>query len=684
LKYSTVSIYLLLSGVIMKKIFLFFLPFLMCIPISYAQTLSVNTFGVSPRQVANDSVAHYFDRRFTGLQNVGNQTKVYLEVTNASAKLNSPVWSFTSTPFGSTVTFGATNNIDTSNQVIYFIPDKVGTYIINVTDGSLSASITINSSLYVGYQKGACYICHNGAFLPVGVPLFTKWQGTGHATMLQRGLDGILSSHYSAACIQCHTTGYDTNATNGGFDDYPFVFPDTLKPGMYDSLSQVYPDAFAMANIQCEACHGPGNNHYGDTTASHMVKTLSPDVCAYCHDSGTNHFFPTQYNASVHANPTTLARGTTPACARCHSGSGFVAFIQGGKQELTTAPPLAKIACAVCHDPHDATNSYQLRTETATLANGVEISGIGEGALCMNCHHARVEAVSYTNNYLQNLSHFGPHHGPQGDIIAGQNGFTFGWKFPTSPHMQAANGCIACHMASAGANPDGSIKIVGSHSLNMVDPKTGADNVAACAPCHGTSVGTSFDQKLFYVNGNADLDHNGVANGLQIEVQGMLDKIATYLPNTNGPDSSWTLLQAEAFYNWDMVKEDRSLGIHNPEYVYSLLAVTLQKLDPTTDIKLIDNTVPQSYTLDQNYPNPFNPTTTIKYTIPKEGNVKIQVFDITGRLVTTLVNANEATGTYSVTWNGRNSGGQAVSSGIYLYRLEANEFVSVKKMVMLK
>jgi predicted CXXCH cytochrome family protein len=689
LKYSTVSIYLLLSGVIMKIIFLFFLPFLMCIPISYAQTLSVNTYAVSPRQVANDSVAHYFDRRFTGLQNVGNQTKVYLEVTNSSAKLNSPVWSFTSVPFGSAATFGPTNNIDTSNQVVYFIPDKVGTYIINVSDGSLSASITINSSLYVGIQKGACYICHNGAFLPVGVPLYTNYTGTAHASALKDGLNGVLSSHFNATCLECHTTGFDTLASNGGFDDYPFVFPDTLEPGMYDSLSQVYPDAMALGNVQCEACHGPGNNHYGDTTASHMVKSLSPQLCGYCHDAtGSHEYYSEQYYASVHANPTTLQRGTTPTCARCHSGSGFVAYIEGGKQELTTAPPLAKIACAVCHDPHNATNSYQLRTETATLANGVTISGIGEGALCMNCHQARVEAVSYTNNYLNNLSHYGPHHGPQGDIIAGQNGYQFGWKFPTSPHMQAANGCIACHMAAASVNPDGSRQLFGSHSLNMVDPKTGNDNVAACAPCHGTSVGTEFSDKKFYVNGNADLDGDGVANGLQVEVQGLLNRVARLLPplgdTTVVVDSTYTLVQAEAAYNWDMVTEDRSLGIHNPEYVYSLLAVSLQKLDPTTDIKLIDNTVPQTYSLDQNYPNPFNPTTTIKYSIPKEGNVKIQVFDITGRLVTTLVNANEATGTYSVTWNGRNSGGQAVSSGIYLYRLQSNDFVSVKKMVMLK
>ena len=672
----------------MKKLILFVLSLCVFMPITYSQTITVHPYGVSPRMVENDTVAHYFDRRYTGLQNVGNESKVYLEVTNTDAKLNAPVWSFLTTPFGSAVTFGTANNVDTSNQIITFIPDKVGTYKIEVADGSLKDTITINSALFVGYQTGACGVCHNGAFRPVGVPLFSNWQNTGHASMLKQGLDGLLGTHYSESCIQCHTTGYDTLATNGGFDDYPFVFPDTLMPGMYDSLKAVYPDAFALANIQCEACHGPGNMHYGNTTDKRIDRSLSPEVCAYCHDDGTHHFFPTQYYASRHANPTTLARGTNPTCARCHSGSGFIDFIKGGKVELTTAPPLAKIACATCHDPHDATNEHQLRTLTVTFENGVTVSNIGPGVLCMNCHHARVDANSYTDDYLNNLSHYGPHHGPQGDMIAGTNGYQFGLKFPSSPHMQAAEGCIACHMASAGANTDGSIQLVGSHSLNMVDPKTGEDNVAACQPCHGTSVGTSFDQKLFYVNGNADLDGNGKAEGLQVEIQGLLDRVALLLPPLGSTDvevdSSYTLLQAEAAYNWDFVTEDRSLGVHNPEYAYSLLAATLQKLNPTTGIKLIDNTVPQSYTLDQNYPNPFNPTTTIKYTIPKAGNVRIEVYDITGRLVTTLVNTNQATGTYSVTWNGRNSSGQSVGSGIYLYRLQAKDFVSVKKMVMLK
>ena len=681
------------GGVNMKKLFLIILSFLIYLIPGFAQTLSVSTYGVSPREVASDTVAKYFDTPYNSLQNVGNQTKVYLEVTKSTA-LSSPSWTFTSVPYGSSVAFGTTLNIDSANQVISFRPDKVGTYVITVTDGSLSSSITINSSLFVGISKGACNWCHNGlvSYTHNGVasnePIYSEWQGTLHSIALRQGLDGDLGTHFGPSCLSCHTTGYDTSATNGGFDDYSFVFPTVLQPGMYDSLSLVYPDAMAKANVQCESCHGPGGNHYSATDNDKIVKTLNPKLCESCHDSGTHHFFGEQYEHSRHANPTTLARGTNPTCARCHSGSGFVEFIKGGKTELTTAPPLAKIACATCHDPHNDTNEHQLRTLTVTFENGVTVSNIGPGVLCMNCHHARVDNVTYTNDYLNNLSHYGPHHGPQGDMIAGTNGYQFGWKFPTSPHMQAAEGCIACHMATAGANSDGTIQNVGSHSLNMVDPVTGKDNVAACAPCHGTSVGTKFSDKVFYVNGNGDLDGNGKVEGLQIEIQGLLNRVAKYLPplgdTTVVVDSSYTLLQAEAAYNWDFVSEDRSLGIHNPEYAYSLLAVTLQKLDPTTDVKLIDNNVPQTYVLDQNYPNPFNPTTNIKYTIPKAGNVKIEVYDITGRLVNTLVNQNQSTGSYTVTWDGKNSAGESAVSGIYLYRIQANDFVAVKKMVLLK
>ena len=667
----------------MKTKLLLLIPILfMCMSIGNAQTLQVNTMGISPRDVAEDTLStpKYFDRAFTGLQNVGNETKVFIKATK-STKFTSPVWTITSKPYGSVVTFGTTKDIDTSNQVITFIPDKVGTYKISVTDGSLTSTITFNSSLFVGTATGACNWCHNGFVSPD--PIYSKWQNTGHGQTLRKGLDGTLSSNFKSTCVSCHSTGNDPLANNGGFDDYPFTFPSVMQAGMYDSLSLVYPKAMALSNVQCESCHGPGANHYSATDDKKIDKTLSYTLCASCHNSGTHNFFPDQYEASRHANPTTLERGSSTSCARCHSGSGFNAYVKGGKVNLTTAPAVAAIACAVCHDPHDGTNEHQLRTLTATLANGFAVTKGGNGILCMNCHQTRRDAVTYTNDYKKNLSHYGPHYGVQGDMINAQNAVTFGWTFNTSPHLTATeNSCVDCHMS-----PTNSASKVGSHSLNMVDPVTGADNVAACAPCHGT-IGTKFSDKKFYVNGNADLDKDGTVKGLQDEIEGMLQKLALLLPplgsTTVTVDSTYTLVQAQAAYNYFFVEEDRSKGIHNPEYAYTVLAVSLQKLDPTTDIELIDNALPQTYSLEQNYPNPFNPTTTIKFAIPQQGNVKIEVYDIMGKLVNTLINKDMNSGSYTVTWDGKNNSGQQVVSGVYLYKIQSENFIAVKKMILLK
>ena len=93
---------------------------------------------------------------------------------------------------------------------------------------------------------------------------------------------------------------------------------------------------------------------------------------------------------------------------------------------------------------------------------------------------------------------------------------------------------------------------------------------------------------------------------------------------------------------------------------------------------------PLSYKLLQNYPNPFNPTTTIMYEIPSTGKVTLEIYDILGRRVATLVNNVQRQGRYNIIWNGRNSAGQTVSSGVYFYRLQSGNFINIKKMIMLK
>ena len=94
--------------------------------------------------------------------------------------------------------------------------------------------------------------------------------------------------------------------------------------------------------------------------------------------------------------------------------------------------------------------------------------------------------------------------------------------------------------------------------------------------------------------------------------------------------------------------------------------------------------LPDEYELLQNYPNPFNPETNIKFAVPREGLVTIKLYDMLGSEVATLYSGNAQQGTYTLNWNGKDNNGNTVSSGTYVYRMTAGDFVSAKKMVLVK
>jgi hypothetical protein len=88
---------------------------------------------------------------------------------------------------------------------------------------------------------------------------------------------------------------------------------------------------------------------------------------------------------------------------------------------------------------------------------------------------------------------------------------------------------------------------------------------------------------------------------------------------------------------------------------------------------------PDIYTLAQNYPNPFNPSTIIEFTLPDVADVVLKIYDITGKEITTLANGSFEKGTHKIAFNAIN-----LPSGIYFYRIQAGNFVEVKRMVLLK
>ena len=136
-------------------------------------------------------------------------------------------------------------------------------------------------------------------------------------------------------------------------------------------------------------------------------------------------------------------------------------------------------------------------------------------------------------------------------------------------------------------------------------------------------------------------------------------------------DSSFCPSTVEVYYRLKQVGD-------NIETKYSQLRNV--QIEPVTGIDDPDgNEIPTGYSLLQNYPNPFNPTTIVKYNIVKNENVSLKVYDVLGREVKILVNEMQLPGKYEVEMNG-----SGLSSGVYIYRLQAGDFISSRKMVLLK
>ncbi|MCW8805510.1 MAG: choice-of-anchor D domain-containing protein [Ignavibacteriaceae bacterium] len=129
------------------------------------------------------------------------------------------------------------------------------------------------------------------------------------------------------------------------------------------------------------------------------------------------------------------------------------------------------------------------------------------------------------------------------------------------------------------------------------------------------------------------------------------------------------------FRSYSFIDENVSVG----NYSYRLKQIDFSGQFEYSDIIEIEVTSPNEYSLEQNYPNPFNPTTTISYSIKEKGLVTLRIFDVLGNEVKTLVNEDQEVGVYRLEFNA-----SFFASGIYFYSLKAGDFVSTKKMILLK
>ena len=133
---------------------------------------------------------------------------------------------------------------------------------------------------------------------------------------------------------------------------------------------------------------------------------------------------------------------------------------------------------------------------------------------------------------------------------------------------------------------------------------------------------------------------------------------------------------SETSLNWYVTANDEDYSVLSDTGEFVLSRSLLDVLD--------DSSIPTVFTLHQNYPNPFNPITTLRYDLPENSYVNVTVYDMLGRQVKKLINQTQDAGFKSVIWNATNDYGKPVSAGVYLYQIQAGEFLQTKKMVLLK
>ncbi len=312
-----------------------------------------------------------------------------------------------------------------------------------------------------------------------------------------------------------------------------------------------------------------------------------PQTCFACHsDSPTDtlHLFAAeqQWEHSFHASGRTLNENDGQ-CKNCHTSEGYVAragtctsFLAADQTSVISNP--TTIGCFTCHAPH--TNSdFRLRWQCSTTLQNGTMYDLHDGNLCASCHQSRRNVKTYITASTKLSNRWGPHHGPQGDMLIGSNGYEYAnYTYEQTNHKGATtanglNACVECHMKTTSNN------VVGGHSWNMSYDLNGQEilNTDACTPCHG-AISDFSDITL----GNSSVQDSVVALTETLRQRLVAAGLLNDLTATTDPDLPKSVTtnadSAGAVWNYLIVEADRSEGVHNAKYILGLLDSSIRFL----------------------------------------------------------------------------------------------------------
>ncbi len=286
-------------------------------------------------------------------------------------------------------------------------------------------------------------------------------------------------------------------------------------------------------------------------------------VCLECHNLEVKDAISTEYETSQHAAGDAVGyAGNRVDCASCHSNEGFMFFTKSGKRVLAEGTVVngTRISCMTCHDFHETLDfenegpDYAMRKNnpvTLLIDESTELDLGDNSNLCANCHQPRRPAPDMGSaTFAVTSIHYGPHHGPQATLLEGIGGYEIEGSnsYPTdaSTHRSELS-CTECHMNEA------------SH--------TWAPDLDVCLECHESATDFNVGNFQTDIEGlQEDLRDELVTAGLLEEEDGEYHPVVGEFPTD----------QVGALYNYLLIFDDRSGGVHNPDYIEALVRNSLE------------------------------------------------------------------------------------------------------------
>lgn len=416
---------------------------------------------------------------------------------------------------------------------------------------------------FLGYDEQAqnltvCGNCHVGKQ--------SEWEGTAHADAWAT-LES--SGHSQSFCEGCHTVGPNGTPADDG--------------GWAATADMRYHD------VQCESCHGPGQTHVENPDASQPLASIavgtSPTVgCAECH-SGTHHPFIEDWSQSAHATVVTFA-ADREECAACHRGQGTISAWGENADYIEKNGAAQPIVCAVCHDPHDATNEGQLRFPVQTTSI--------ENHLCARCHNRRTIPDASSSHGLEP-------HAPEAALLIGDAG----WFPPGSiiedaqirgTHGSEANSglCATCHVASYEVTDaeTGDFIVTSTGHLFEAIPCVDGDGIPVAGDCPVSTATRSFRGCTGSgCHGDATAAFSALTSATS-SIQAAADDLLTVLeladpglddadPPLDPSDPEFTVAEG-AFFNYNLAMHGGDItaaAVHNPFLIEALLLASVTAVE---------------------------------------------------------------------------------------------------------